>query len=105
MAHRKKSRGTRKLPALSRRELVARLKEAEDALHAIRSGEVDAILVDVPGGNKVFTLEGADHIYRMFVERMNEGAAVLSSDHTVVHCNARFARLLGVRLQSVCGTC
>ena len=82
-----------------------RLQEAEATLHAIRSGQVDAIVVDGPrGGKKVFTLEGADHIYRVFVERMNEGAAVLSSDHTVLHCNNRFANLLGAELQSVIGS-
>lgn len=91
------------LPALSRRELVARLSEAEEALRAIRSGEVDAIVVNGRRGKKVFTLQGADHTYRVFVERMNEGAAVLSSRHTVLHCNSRFARFLGAGLQSVIG--
>src|ERR1700674_2304293 len=90
--------------ALSRRELVARLREAEEALRAIRSGEVDAIVVSGQSGEKVFTLQGADHTYRVFVERMNEGAAVLSSDHTVLHCNGRFARFLGAGLQSVIGS-
>lgn len=93
-----------RLPALSRRELVARLSEAEETLRAIRSGEVDAIVVNGQGGEKVFTLQGADHTYRVFVERMNEGAAVLSSDHTVLHCNGRFARFLGAGLQSVIGS-
>jgi len=100
----KKNRSAQKLPALSRRELVARLSEAEEALRAIRSGEVDAIVVNGQGGEKVFTLQGADHTYRVFVERMNEGAAVLSGDHTVLHCNRRFARFLGMGLQSVIGS-
>lgn len=104
MADRKKNRSPQKLPALSRRELVARLSEAEETLRAIRSGEVDAIVVNGQGEEKVFTLQGADHTYRVFVERMNEGAAVLSSDHTVLHCNGRFARFLGARLQSVIGS-
>ena len=104
MANRKKNRSPQKLPALPRRELVARLSEAEETLRAIRSGEVDAIVVNGPGGEKVFTLQGADHTYRVFVERMNEGAAVLSADHTVVHCNHRFARFLGAGLQSVIGS-
>ncbi len=104
MANRKKSRSSQKLPALPRRELAARLSEAEETLRAIRSGEVDAIVVNGPGGEKVFTLQGADHTYRVFVERMNEGAAVLSSDHTVLHCNRRFARLLGAGLKSVIGS-
>ena len=104
MADRKKNRSPQKLPALSRRELVARLSEAEETLRAIRSGEVDAIVVNGQRGEKVFTLQGADHTYRVFVERMNEGAAVLSSDHTVLHCNGRFARFLGAGLQSVIGS-
>jgi PAS domain S-box-containing protein len=104
LANRKTSRSSQEPPALSRRELVARLREAEETLHAIRSGEVDAIVVYGPGGEKVFTLEGADHTYRVFVERMNEGAAVLSSDHTVVHCNGRFAQLLGAGLQGIIGS-
>lgn len=106
MATRKKSRTTRsspKPPALSRRELTTRLEEAEETIRAIRSGEVDAIVVQGPGGEKVFTLQGADHIYRVFVERMNEGAAVLSSGHTVLHCNRRFAGLVGAGIQSVVG--
>ncbi len=104
MANRKKSRSSQKLPALSRRELAARLHEAEETLRAIRSGEVDAIVVNGPDGEQVFTLQGADHTYRVFVERMNEGAAVLSSDYTVLHCNRRFAQLLGAGIQGVIGS-
>ena len=104
MSDRKKNRPPQKLPALSRRQLLARLSEAEETLRAIRSGEVDAIVVKGQGGEKVFTLQGADHTYRVFVERMNEGTAVLSSDHTVLHCNGSFARFLGARLQSVIGS-
>ena len=104
LADRTKSRSSKKPPSPSRRELTARLREAEETLRAIRSGEVDAIVVAGPRGEKVFTLEGADHIYRVFVERMNEGAAVLSRDHTILHCNGRFARLLGAALRSVIGS-
>jgi PAS domain S-box-containing protein len=104
LADRTKKRSPKNLPTLSRRELVARLSEAEETLRAVRSGDVDAIVVNGRGGEKVFTLQGADHTYRVFVERMNEGAAVLSSDHTVLHCNGRFARFLGGGLQSVIGS-
>jgi len=104
LANRKKGRSPQKPPALSRQELVTRLREAEETIQAIRSGAVDAIVVNGPAGEKVFTLQGADHTYRVFVERMNEGAAVLSSDHTVLHCNRRFAGFLGVPLQSVIGS-
>ena len=104
LAEKKIVRLPKEAQALSRRELLARLSEAEETLRAVRSGEVDAIVVHGQGEGKVFTLQGADHTYRAFVERMNEGAAVLSSDHTVLHSNGRFARFLGRRLQSVIGS-
>ena len=104
LTSRQKNRSPKKLSALPRRELVARLSEAEETLRAIRAGEVDAIVVNGPRGEKVFTLQGADRTYRVFVERMNEGAAVLSADHTVLHCNRCFARFLGADLQSVIGS-
>jgi len=104
LANNKKKRSPQEPLVLTRRELVARLSEAEETLRAIRSGEVDAIVVSGQAGEKVFTLQGADHTYRVFVERMNEGAAVLSSDHTVLHCNQRFARFLGMGIQKVIGS-
>jgi len=97
-------RSSKEAPELSRQELLVRLDEAEETLRAIRSGEVDAIVVNGRREGKVFTLQGADYTYRAFVERMNEGAAVLSSDHIVLHSNGRFARFLGRRLQSVIGS-
>ena len=100
----RKSPSALKPPALSREELETRLHEAEETIRAIRSGEVDAIVVDGPGGEQVFTIEGADHIYRIFVERMNEGAAVLSSDRFILHCNDRFAELVGIKIQNVIGS-
>jgi len=99
-----KKHSLQKSPVLSRRELIARLGEAEKTLRVVRSGEVDAIIVNGHDGQRVFTLEGADHTYRAFVERMNEGAAILNPDHTVLHCNSRFARFLGRGLQSVIGS-
>jgi PAS domain S-box-containing protein len=104
LANRKKNPYPQRLAALPRRELLARLSDAEATVRAIRSGAVDAIVVNGPGGEKVFTLEGADYTYRVFVQRMNEGAAVLSPDYTVLHCNRCFARFLGAGLQSVIGS-
>ena len=56
-----------------------RLADSEEALRAIRYGEVDAVLVaDVPGRERVFTLSSADRPYRNFVENMSDGAATVS---------------------------
>jgi PAS domain S-box-containing protein len=84
-------------------ELRQRLQEAEETLDAIRGGEVDALVVSGPGGEKVFTLEGAEHPYRVLVESMNEGAVSLSDERTILYCNSAFARMVGVPLDRIMG--
>jgi PAS domain S-box-containing protein len=84
-------------------ELRIRLEEAEEALAAIRSGEVDALVVSSGEGDKIFTLEGADQPYRVLVETMSEGAATLGSDSTVLFCNTRLADLLRLPLEKLLG--
>jgi len=77
-------------------ELRARLEEAEETLRAIRSGEVDAVVAASPLGDQVFTLEGADHVYRVMVEQMNESAATVSQDGVILFANANLSVLLDV---------
>jgi len=48
--------------------LKARVEELEETLRAIRMGEVDAVLVSSSQGDQVFTLQGAEHPYRLLVE-------------------------------------
>jgi signal transduction histidine kinase len=85
------------------RSLRARLHEAEQALAAIRAGEVDAVVVGGPAGERVFTLEGAEHGYRVLMEAMSEGVATLTEQGIVSYCNARFAAILGARLEWTIG--
>ena len=59
-------------------ELRQRLEEAEQTLNAIRNGEVDALVVDTKLGEKIFTLEGADTVYRTAIENINEGTVTIS---------------------------
>ena len=79
------------------------LEEVTEVLTAIRTGEVDALVVEGPKGERVFTLEGADYPYRTFVETMNEGAVTLAMDGTIVYCNRRFADLAGTLLEQTFG--
>ena len=58
-------------------ELRERLREAEEILDAIRKGEVDALAVSGAEGERVYTLEGADQVYRILMDTMNEGALTL----------------------------
>jgi PAS domain S-box-containing protein len=85
------------------RELRARLAEAEETLHAIRGGAVDAFVVRTRHGDQVFTLQGADHPYRVLVEQMEEGAATVSTDGTILYANRRLATMLGTAIERLVG--
>ena len=84
-------------------DLQLRLEEAEETLRAIGSGEVDALVVSGPAGKQVYTLRGAEHPYRVLVETMNEGAATLARDGTILYCNQALAALLKVPLEHLIG--
>jgi len=81
--------------------LRARLEEAEDTVRAIRSGEVDALLVNGPAGAKVYTLQSAEQPYRILIEQMQEGAVTLSPEGTILYCNLRFAQMLRLAHEKV----
>ena len=85
-------------------ELRARLAEAEETLRAIRTGEVDALVVSTSEGDRVFTLRGADEPYRIMLEQMSEGAASLSGDRVLLYANHRLAELLAVSISTLVGT-
>jgi PAS domain S-box-containing protein len=86
------------------KRLRARVQELEETFSAIKRGRVDAVVINGADGDQVFTLQGAEHPYRVLVETMNEGAATLDKDGTVLYGNASFARILGVPLEDVIGT-
>jgi two-component system, NarL family, sensor kinase len=93
-------------PAESARaaKLRARLAELEDTLLAIRSGDVDAVVVSGKNGDQVFTLEGAGDAYRILIESMNEGALTLTSDKTILYANQCFAGMVKCPLERVIGS-
>ena len=84
-------------------ELRIRLKEAEETLSAIRSGEVDAIVVTGPQGDQVFTLTGAERAYRVLIEEMNEGAVSLNQEGLIIYCNKRLSEMIKTPLEKVIG--
>jgi PAS domain S-box-containing protein len=77
--------------------------ELEETLRAIRMGEVDAVLVSSTQGDQVFTLQGAEHPYRLLVESIEEGAATLSDDGTVLYSNKSFAAFFNAPLEKFIG--
>src|ERR1051326_5833779 len=84
-------------------ELRARLAMAEETLTAIRNGEIDALVVAGSDGDQVFTLKGAERPYRLLMEAMNEGAAIVQPDGTILYCNRKFADMAGRQLDRMMG--
>jgi PAS domain S-box-containing protein len=85
-------------------ELRLRLEEAEQALEAIRTGQVESLVLEGPDGPRIFSLEGATQSYRVLVEAMNEGAVTSTETGTVLYCNGRFAGMVGLPLERVIGS-
>ena len=73
--------------------LRCRLEEAEDALRAIGSGEVDAVFVDADE-QQVYTLETAQNPYRLLVAQVPQAALTLTAKGSIISCNSRFAALV-----------
>ena len=84
--------------------LANRLAVAEETLRALRSGEVDAIVMNTgQGEQRIYTLETEERPYRHLVERMSEGAALADTDGLIVYANQRLATLLRVPLERLLG--
>jgi signal transduction histidine kinase len=85
-------------------QLQGSLKEAQETLEAIRTGQVDAVVVQGPKGNHVFSLTSAEQPYRFYVERMQEGAVTISHEGLILYANRRFADMVSKPLQLVIST-
>src|SRR5205085_2367015 len=83
--------------------LRRRLAELEETLRAIRGGEVDALVVSEGAANRVYTLQGAEHPYRVMVQAMNEGAATLTQEGVVLFANPRLAQMLHLPQERLIG--
>ena len=85
-------------------ELRFQLNEANDTINAIRTGQVDALIVKDDSGLQVFTLKSADQTYRLFIEKMKEGALTINENGVIIYSNTRFADMVGVPLSRVIGS-
>jgi PAS domain S-box-containing protein len=84
--------------------LRARLYEAEEALHAIRRGDVDALIVPSEDGEQIFTRKGADRFYRILIENMDEGALTLTAEGVILYANQGFTAMLKTPLEKMIGS-
>lgn len=84
-------------------ELRARLDKAEQTLAEIRRGEVAAIAANAVQVDQVYSLAGAESVYRLIVETMTETALTVSPEGAVLFANAQFAKLLRRPLEQIIG--
>jgi len=89
---------------IENKELHSRLVEIEEALSAIRNGEVDAIMVSGRKGEQVYSVSSAETPYRTFIEEMSEGAVTLTKEGTILYCNPRFAAIVQSPYEKVIGS-
>ncbi|MCO5951059.1 PAS domain-containing sensor histidine kinase [Mucilaginibacter flavidus] len=84
-------------------ELKIQLEEANDTIDAIRTGQVDALIVNDGDGHQLYTLKTADQTYRVFIEKMNEGAVTINYEGLILYSNSRFASMVGMPLERTIG--
>ena len=92
------------LPSLERDRLDAeiaalrrKLEDAEYTLSAITTGRVDALVIEDPVEERqVLLLARALHTDRLLVDRLRQGAVMVSERGDVLHANPPFATLLGL---------
>ncbi len=94
---------TKEQLAAELQEVRLQLEDANDTIHAIRTGMVDAFVVQGDDGHQLYTLKSADQTFRVLIEKMQEGAITLSKDGIILYCNSSFAEMAGVPLDKVIG--
>ena len=70
-------------------------EDADQVIHAIHHGDVDAFVVMKGTNPEVITLAGADEPYRVLVQRMNEGVVTVDPDGYILFVNDRLSELTG----------
>ena len=84
--------------------LRARLDAAEAMIEAIRAGEVDALVVSGPGGDRTLAIEGATEPYHLLLNAMTDGAVLLAPDGTILFGNRRFGEIARAPLAGLLGS-
>jgi len=84
-------------------ELKTQLEEANETIDAIRTGQVDALVVHGENGHQLYTLRSADQTYRVFIEKMAEGAVSLDYNGVILYCNTQFGEMVKRSISHIIG--
>ena len=86
------------------RSLRERLEEVEETVEAVRAGRIDAVVVSAEPGEELYVLERIDRPYRLLLESMQHGAAVVDGDGRIAYCNRSLAELFRRSRDEVTGS-
>ena len=79
--------------------LSARLREAEDTIDAIRSGKVDALVIDGGTGPQIYALQGQDaemnRIRGEMLAQVSDAVIAVDESERIIYLNAAAERLYG----------
>jgi len=84
--------------------LRERLEEVEETVAAVRAGHIDAVVVSAGPGEELYVLERIDRPYRLLLESMAHGAAVVDQDGRIAYCNRSLAELFRRSRDEVTGS-
>lgn len=84
-------------------DIRRRLAEAEETIRAIRTGEVDALVVSGTDSDQIFDIGSDTESYRAFMEVMDIGAAALDDGGRILYLNSSLASVLNVTAESAQG--
>lgn len=88
-------------------ELRARLQEAEETLHAIRSGAVDALVVESSAGPRIFMLQGLETESSRFrgeiLAQVSDAVITVDDEQRVTYLNAAAERQYGITVSAALG--
>jgi PAS domain S-box-containing protein len=87
--------------------LRARLDEVEETLNAIRSGQVDALVVEGTGGPQIYTLQGLDAETNRFrgemLDQVNDAVIAIDRENCIIYLNCAAERLYGLTASEALG--
>lgn len=91
----------------SNAELRARLEEAEETLQAIRTGAVDALVVETGAGPQIFVLQGSEAesngLRGEILAQVSDAVIAIDDDQRVTYINAAAERQYGISASGALG--
>src|SRR4029077_10232900 len=76
-------------------------EDGAQIIDAIRSGCVDAFVIEDRDGRAVYTLQNADLPYSTLVQRMQQGAAMPNATGEIIYSTPSLAALFGTSADSL----